>query len=541
MEFNRVVEMHSHMFNGYYLPLEEIFDHKFRLSRATAIVLANLIKNNIGKKNVLNGYDDRSWLQLANQPGNTDRFADALTLQIKLQLNEETDRIKGDPSQISDAAAKLISNLAGLFETSGKADNLSLPRFRQKLTESLLKREDEADEQERLLFFEDLFERRLLDLLREISQRFSGSMEFLGKMMVSDESLADELLRKIYSPNHRPALTIHHTMDIEAAYFQVNASQGQETLPPAYPFYEKQIQKSSKFIKRAHGRLLGFVAFHPERGLEGKDDCLKALKQGHIGIKIYPPLNYRPDGQGMPSNELHRAVPDYTEVLTALYTGSHDKIPLLTHCTPQGFEAWDGTGPLSNPLYWENVLNKHNDLRLCFGHAGGGIYEYEDAYQGGQEIKTDGWYTQPAEWAESNNNYARQIAGLCRTYPNVYADFSYLQAMLYDDDKQSRFTANLRYEFDQQGKYHLADKLVYGSDWHMAMLIDKCNEFIAMFKDIMIKVYEDEAQGRELCDRFFFRNAVRFLNLPEFIKNNTAFFDADSIDYLNSIEQSAQG
>ena len=75
----------------------------------------------------------------------------------------------------------------------------------------------------------------------------------------------------------------------------------------------------------------------------------------------------------------------------------------------------------------------------------------------------------------------------------------------------------------------------------MAMLIDKCNEFIAMFKDIMIKVYEDEAQGRELYDRFFFRNAVRFLNLPEFIKNNTAFFDANSIDYLNSIEQSAQG
>lgn len=541
MEFNRVIEMHSHMFNGYYLPLEEIFDHKFRFSRETAIVLANLIKNNIGQKNVLNGYDDRAWLNLVNQPENTDRFADALTLQIKLQLSEETDRIKGEAAQISDAAAKLISNLAVLLETSGKADGLDLPQLRQKLTESLLKREDEADEQKRLLFFDDLFERRLLDRLREISQRFSGSIDFIGKMMVSDESLAHELLRKIYSPDHRPALTIHHTMDIEAAYFQVNASQGQETLPPTYPFYDKQIQKSSNFIKRAQGRLLGFVAFHPERGMKRKNDCLQALKQGHIGIKIYPPLNYRPDGQGMPATDQHRAVPDYTEVLTALYTDCDDKIPLLTHCTPEGFEAWGGTGPLSNPLYWENVLQNHTELRLCFGHAGGGIYKYEDAYQGIPEIETDGWYTEPAQWAASTNNYARHIARLCRTYPNVYADFSYLQAMLYDDDKQSHFIGNLLYEFDQPGDFHLADKLVYGSDWHMAMLIDKCNEFIAMFKEIMMKVYEDEAQGRELCDRFFFRNAVRFLNLPQFIDNNAAFFDADAVDYLNLIEQSARG
>ena len=47
-------------------------------------------------------------------------------------------------------------------------------------------------------------------------------------------------------------------------------------------------------------------------------------------------------------------------------------MPVFVHCTPVGFLTRRHEGGNAHPKYWEPVLARYPDLRLCFGHTGGG-------------------------------------------------------------------------------------------------------------------------------------------------------------------------
>ncbi len=47
-------------------------------------------------------------------------------------------------------------------------------------------------------------------------------------------------------------------------------------------------------------------------------------------------------------------------------------MPVFVPCTPVDFQTHRQEGGNAHPKYWGPTLARHPDLRLCFGHAGGG-------------------------------------------------------------------------------------------------------------------------------------------------------------------------
>ena len=349
-------------------------------------------------------------------------------------------------------------------------------------------------------------------------------------MLSDDEVLFDHILNKNYKSSDLPSLTIHHTMDMEPTYRQRNGSA--YTYGPEYPFDKKQIKQSANFIRKAEGRLLGFIAFHPAR--QGSLQlCQKARCMGHIGVKFYPPMDYRP-------NEW-----DSYPSLKDLFAWCRDEdIPILSHCTPAGFEAWPGTGICSDPLHWAEVLKEYPTLRLCLGHAGGGDYSNVTCVGTGDIIATgpettsmDGWYSTRTHWNQAGNPcYPRTVVKLCRSYEKVYCDLSYLTAILGDGTKKKRFIANFKAAMADVGKYKFQDKVMYGTDWHMMAMVGHTQEFLDAFKGIFAG---EPALTPDMKDKFLFRNAVNFLNLPGFIEHQKTCGDEalgpKAINHLKAI------
>ena len=150
---------------------------------------------------------------------------------------------------------------------------------------------------------------------------------------------------------------VHHMMDVD------NYFEGDST----FDFVTKQIPNMQRLNEMFKDKLIGFVAYDPQ-----KENCLKIVKdavekRGFKGVKFYPPMGYRALGN---TNENIK----YNQRNEALFSYCIEKdLPIFTHCNNQGFEAAEHSGYNSNPLFWEMVLKqeKFKTLRLNLAHAGG--------------------------------------------------------------------------------------------------------------------------------------------------------------------------
>lgn len=499
---NRVVDVHSHMFNGFYVPLEEILNHKFGIDRGIAVELGGMLKQLIGKVPPAPFTDASGWLDLSDELKTAPEFAAVLAKIIRRTLREELESPDfGAALAREKGAARLLGHVSKLLERHHALAKkpFSADDFQNRAAESLTTvPADPPADRVRLALLDELFGSKLIEVLAFHLAQVEGSIDFFCRMLVADHKLCELLLEGTYPKPLEPALTVHLTMDIEPAYLPKS---GAKLIPCTYDFPTKQLARSSELIRQAEGRLLGFAAFNPARGEAGLETCFEALYRGHAGIKIYPPLNHRPDGVPVPSG------PDYTALLDALYTRCVAlDVPVIAHCTPVGFEVWDGTGTCSNPDYWENVLKQHPKLRLGLGHAGGGVAKYRDRLQGNRRIKNKGWFSHRDDW-ESPDCYARKAASLCRRYPNVYADFSYLTDLTHREDYRRRFAKNLKREAADPA---FASKAMYGSDWHMPEQVRHAGRFLETLAELLA----DPGFPPGFRDRFLFRNAIAFLNIP---------------------------
>ena len=86
---NPIIDMHTHMFNGFYVPMEEIFNHKFGIPRPIAISLGIIFKAAIGETLTDPWEEDEGWLKMADQPDATDLLADTVFDVIIMKLQNE--------------------------------------------------------------------------------------------------------------------------------------------------------------------------------------------------------------------------------------------------------------------------------------------------------------------------------------------------------------------------------------------------------------------------------------------------------------------
>lgn len=318
----------------------------------------------------------------------------------------------------------------------------------------------------------DQFERLYAQV--ESAQRdsiFTTGHEYLNwlKFLTHSEQVIVDRLLQTYGNDVQ--LFIHHMMDMQHYYDPGDCH---------YDFVGAQLDRMKRLVDANKGRLLTFVAWSPKRP-SNVGVIQRAIDKGiAAGVKVYPPSGYQPD------EAINDSLFDFAI--------SRD-VPLFAHCTPEGFEARPGYGKRSDPKFWGNVLHradkKWSTLRLCLAHAGG------DAP----------WFgTTP--WKDSFAERAVQLAVDPKT-PNVYLEFGYHDDIL-NAARRRQFAKILADQIDaSQGR--LADRIVYGTDWHMIQKIKDHEKYFQFFAEVFSKPPLDA-----YADRFFYRSAANYLNLGAF-------------------------
>lgn len=250
--------------------------------------------------------------------------------------------------------------------------------------------------------------------------------------------------------------------------------------------YEEQLTRTESLLDAYHN-LIGFVAWSPlrEDSLDIIQDAIE--HRGFTGVKFYPPSGYRPTA----NERVPRGDPDAIDAANeSLFEWcAAQRVPVFAHCAPGDMQYAKGAGAyLAHPQYWQQVLEQHDALRLCLGHAGG-----EVAWFGLDDEEY-------ADWREP-------VVELCLQHEGVFCEFGPLDGD-YDPESTERFKTRLADLAADPETEAFMSKICFGSDYHLLLRHDNAAEYHNFFQAI----FDD---GRLVCfaDGFFHYNALRWLGL----------------------------
>jgi len=342
---------------------------------------------------------------------------------------------------------------------------------------------------------------------------FSAFLQFTKTMMTDEASIVWAAMEEY----PEVGLFVHHMMDLDKTYAWKSRIS-----------FETQISRMQSLDGMFPGRLLHFVAYDPYRKKGALASVQRGIKMGAMGVKFYPPSGYSALGnviRAAPADKHSTAYAQWSSRYSGL-TGTNldsnnvalfqycstNQIPIFTHCSPKGFEAANHYGEHGDPKHWEMVLKQFPQLRLCFAHAGG----------------VEGWVGTNC-WCATNESYGETVYRLCRTYENVYCDTGYLEEILVPE-KRTEFVTRLKAALSGSANapYSFANKVMYGTDWHMIVKVPGHKDYLKTFQ----RIFEDPALV-PYRSRFFSGNAARFLKLKEYVESEIP--DGDTADYLASL------
>lgn len=515
---DRVIDVHTHIFNANHLPMQGLILRYTGYKGGSgggdgwrewlARVAARLIRDIIG-----DGEDD--WLRmtaaLEDKAGSAVgeaimlndmylRIAQRASDAIEQGLRADSD----DPTQRLEAAeaTELLRNLVEIELAYERSETIRENFDRQAVVIPtrgevdrafhLLAESAAALSADRGMLGGLFFSRGALRwLLRSIGwliekwapEDLTPFVEFVYRLL-SSEGDNVRRIREYYRPDQNVMVLVHHMMDLELSYPDREGD----------PHWDLEIQLKRMEELQAHlgEELVGFAPLDPRR--DWHDYAKRALEMGFTGFKFYPPMGYMPIG----NNDL--ALDESCRKFFGFCISRG--VPVFTHCTPTGFEACPGAGLMSDPRGWKRLLEDDDfrQLRLCLGHAGGGYQKV------GRDFVSPGWYASQSEWNHADN-FAPIVVELCKTYENVYCDFSYLHGLLDDAVYRKRFEENFRREWESKGTYAFSDKAMFGSDAHMPELTRKTGLFLAYFEKVFNNLPAEE------FEKFCYGNAMNYLKL----------------------------
>jgi predicted TIM-barrel fold metal-dependent hydrolase len=226
--------------------------------------------------------------------------------------------------------------------------------------------------------------------------------------------------------------------------------------------------------------------------------------QGFVGVKIYPPCGFVPYGNAHLREFSAGFGQQLDDALDALYTWCVDEdVPILTHAS-DGNSFYPDSAWRAAPWGWKHALEKHPNLRVCFGHFGhlNGIDGTSDPVS-------------CLAWGEG-------FLDLMRKYPNVYGDISDSDAGKANAqdraDYQSRFLYWLCGRLADKDSAVLSQRLLYGSDWWMGVVDGMDVGFLKQIQSLVadgMKPYTGghPPDGAQFAPRFWSENALRFLGI----------------------------
>jgi predicted TIM-barrel fold metal-dependent hydrolase len=510
-----VIDAHTHVFNARYLPIAGILEAVVggRLARLVQRLVYRVTGDRLGDVRVPQAFsareanetdgDDADWTLLEEAVGKhvESMVADvvvepsfALAFADAAERNERTAK-----ALAQDEVVVILTAIEGALEPDTRSDLPTWMNDDLEATVGVLRVAGIAPAAAawfprtgKLGRWARRVVRKLVKFLREkVKDGYdfvSDYVEFAFNLMKAEETIVSDLVHQYRRVKPRPFAYLHFVLDMEFAY------NGQET--PYYP-YEEQLYRIHQLQTQSEESLLGFSGFDPRRP-DWRSGLEKARRLGFLGVKFYPPMGYRPDDN--PDPGIQKTMDDFFAWVEA------HNILVVSHCSPTGFQAYQGSGENADPKYWSIRLEKQPKLRLVLLHAGGARQEAR-----GKEFP--GWFAKDeAEWA-SPDNYARVVVELCQKYQNVYADLSHYHEALKDEKEAENLTANVRRVLaDPTGGYRASTKLMYGSDWHMPRIEDEADEYLELF----LQILDPEAMD-PYREGFFWKNAREALNLDAWL------------------------
>lgn len=434
----QVVDMHVHLFNANFLPLEGVF--KKWVSGSIAEAVAFILLRNVDR--CAAGSSPVGLQSAALQFGALAESSEESTIA---QLYEQTPEDTFDDARVR----------RGLV-TASPATLIDPAALR---TDTPARREA----------FTDMFEQFAEGRPREMFPERGGFLNWVKLM-----TWCEEKILAAYQHYYPADLFVAHMMDMENYY---------KPSKPAYAFPDEQLRRMAALKKIAGSRMLFFTAFDPARD-NWREILETSIAQGCAGVKFYPPSGYGP------------ADPDTKKIdprTRAFFEFCVEKdLPIFTHCTTSGFEARKDNGlRYANPKLWRIVLEdadtRFRRLRICFGHAGG----------------EDGWFGPSAAAAP----FSKEVIALCKGFENVYCEVAYFAQVL-SGAGRTAFQTVLGKVLEPGGTYDFADKIMYGSDWHMIHKLKDQQSYLKSWQQVFA-----DAKWDGLRERFFSGNARRFLKV----------------------------
>ncbi|MEC9369179.1 MAG: amidohydrolase family protein, partial [Pseudomonadota bacterium] len=302
---------------------------------------------------------------------------------------------------------------------------------------------------------------------------------------------------------------------------------------------EQQVNLMEMLILNYPGQIHPFVPFCPWRqvsdshhnlsfgdvperrrktALEIVEDAI--LNRGFLGVKLYPPMGFRPIGNAsIPLGQFpswaaatpyaDRFGEELDRALMQLYKFCADfDVPIMAHTSNSngaGFYENEKGEQVSfaeraDPRFWEEVLALPGmgKLRLNMAHFGSGT---------GAKDRID--------WRDS-------IGRMMDAHDNVYADLSHFQDTVQDNwlgagqhcQEAAKLLEPIRKAFLDGPRAHRWKRLMYGSDWEVL-----AKEFYyADYLPVMAHMYRRKIYGpgigaERAARGFMSGNAVRFLGL----------------------------
>jgi len=260
-------------------------------------------------------------------------------------------------------------------------------------------------------------------------------------------------------------------------------------------------------------RFFPFFGFDPRR-----PNVLKMLEinfrdRCYVGIKLYPALGFDPrpdkasykldDGDYF-EHEYHEYLEggkiegnEILENLKGMYKfASEHKIPLLTHCSPNGSyrvtvdkkEKYENIWRYTNPSNFRDIA-KTFGLRICLGHMGGKLDEKEN------RVRAVEWNGTIFSLIREANDWASE--------GRLFADQSFdIINLINGKEQKEQLEVNIQMTKNYLNDISLGRNMLFGSDWPLN--IYKCTE----------KQYIDEYRKRldtSQQEKYFSDNTASFL------------------------------
>ncbi|KAA3621300.1 MAG: hypothetical protein DWQ08_14275, partial [Proteobacteria bacterium] len=227
-------------------------------------------------------------------------------------------------------------------------------------------------------------------------------------------------------------------------------------------------------------------------------------EHGFIGVKLYPPMGFRPTGNIDESVYPKHVIDDIGPTLGAqldeamedLFVAVESRDACVLAHAANSNESGDGFGQRADPAYWLPVFRAHPRLRVCLAHFGG--FDSISASAVGSTRPENSWEWTLGAYLDEH----RRIRG---GEAPVYGDLSYYSEVLVGDSakrsESARYLLEFIRRFDPDCRH-----LLYGSDWMMLGIERNHVSYAKIIEEFLAEDCALDAQRRE---RIMFGNAYR--------------------------------